>query len=1045
MMSTRNKLKIVAIVPTIILLLLSLYFLYDSYLRVEKAATFSKALNNNSYIEKTLVELGKERGISSIYLATGDRSLLSLLKQQQKKTDAAVDALRGNLQLADSLDTSLYKKMLDALQKLSTIRGHVEKREGDLDALILHSYTDGVASLLLENLQQPSKFTLDAKSTELSTLLGQLYASQEYSGLTRDYVAYYLAKKAPMNAESLTRMNEFFARSMIFDPSTIIDPQVRNEARHLYDSPDARRLREEISTTFARIITKISDGRYDVDAISWFTLSTRQISLLQKLESEFNAQGIEEASHILGHNKQVMIYSSLLVLLAFFILFLGYKLASELAHNIHSLHDTIKDSIRDFAQSEEELKELDDRLERLDLDTSEGVEEAYGLLKNVIEHAKEDRDQAAEENEAKALFLANMSHEIRTPMNGIIGFTELLKNTPLNDEQKEYTSVIEKSSQNLLHIINNVLDISKVESRKVELEHVTFDTFETFDEVVEKSGTSAAERGIELAYFIDPSLASKSKGDPEKLKEALNNILNNAIKFTDHDGKVNVEIVKKGQNARGATLVEFTVSDTGIGMNREQLERIFQPFTHADKDITRKYGGMGLGLSLAKEYIELMGGSLDVESEEGVGSTFRYTVPIEEFSDGKNLFKGAFGNLKLCRFEGESNKTREYLDRYAEYLGFTFIDETRPSELIQQVETNFCSGIFVDYESIPERFRENIDNMDRRRLIVLCRPTAHEIVDELQIPKEHLLFKPLGYLHLVEMLKTFSLPGKQTAAPKTQVPKFPTRFRAKVLVAEDNTINQKLVKNILEGMGLQVEIVPNGAEALEARKKNDYDLVFMDIQMPIMDGVEATHAILDYERNEEKPHVPIVALTANALKGDRERFLAEGMDEYISKPIEMSELIYILNKFLHDRAEAVTTAEEPIEEAKSHTSEKSRKPSPRKRSENAEILIAKSLPFTRRLLGRLLDSLGYDYDIAETAEEVSEALKEQAYNLILTDENMLNDRSLQKLRQNRTITVIFTSKPQQEERFAEIRYIVYSGKLNKENFDHILKKAKGQA
>ena len=1065
-MNIRSKLKIIAIVPAGILLVLSSYFFYNSYLQMERAKAFSDALNNNQYIEKSLVELGKERGISALYLATGKKDLLALLNKQRKKTDATVSALKSHLRTSGStflgsylpvekLDSSLYRKMMTALQKLPETRKAVDARSGSFDDLILKQYSEDMASPLLESLQEPSKFVLSPRLTELSSILGQLYVSQEYTGRTRDYVAYYLEKKSPLDAEKLGRMNRFFSRSTLFDPTLIADRDFRIQAQKIYDTPRAKRLRSDISHTLAQIIQEAPQGNYSIGAIDWFTLATRQILLYQKIEAQFNSQGIQEAEKLLHHNSTVMMISALLVLLALFILFLGYRVASELGHSIHALHDTVKHSIQQFTADKEEYEELNDRLEHLDLETSEGVEEAYAILESLVQHAvdtsSEKKSKNEEKDEAQALFLANMSHEIRTPMNGIIGFTELLKSTPLNDVQKEYTSVIEKSSQNLLRIINNVLDISKVESREVELEHVTFDSHEVFDATIESMGVPAAEKGLDLNCFIDPTISPKLKGDPEKLKKTLTNLIGNAIKFTDRGGEVDVEIQKRGSGKKGSTLLEFAVRDTGLGMSPEQIQKIFQPFSHGDADITRRYGGMGLGLTLAKEYIELMGGELEIESEKGAGSTFRFTVPLEEFPNEGSDFKNAFDNLRLCRVLKAESRLHDYLDRYAQYLGMQFIDVSTPVEIMQNLEEKRCSHALFDYENSPENLRNSIENLERKNLILLCRFNADKELESYGIPSERIVHKPLTYQKLIALLQElaeFDHKEKQ----KTRTIRFPTRFHGKILVAEDNIINQKLVKKILEGLGMDVEVVPNGEQAVEAREKQKYDLIFMDIQMPVMDGVEATHRILDYEKKENKTHVPIVALTANALKGDRERFLSEGMDEYISKPIEMSELIYILNKFLHDRAE-VAPLEEEVEDDLSTTKEKPKTPEegitkhPLEKEENssegAEIVIAKNLPFSRKLLARLLDSLGYDYTVAESPERTEAAVASPLCRILFADESMLSQRLLEELK-SRGITLVFTSEPEAKDRLEGISYRVYEGKMTKENFDKFIKDIKGK-
>ena len=727
-----------------------------------------------------------------------------------------------------------------------------------------------------------------------------------------------------------------------------------------------------------------------------------------------------------------------LALVALVLLTVGYKIARDLGTSMKAFEDTLRRSALEFEGSGDAYEEIMEGLSHVDFDTVEGVRLGYGLLQSLIEQARADRNTALEENEAKSLFLANMSHEIRTPMNGIIGFTELLKSTPLNDEQKEFANIIEKSSQNLLGIINNILDLSKIESKKVEVEHVTFETHQELDNTVDNFGVVAAEKNIELYYYIDPAIAPRLKGDPTKIKEILTNLLNNAVKFTESGGEVRVEIQKLGQQSQGRSLLEFKVQDTGIGMNEAQMKKIFEPFSQGDSTVTRKYGGTGLGLTITKEYIELLGGQLDVESQEGVGSTFSFTLPIEEIPDEEHDYRNFFNSVVFCRYIGEGTEVmNEYLDRYARYFGMRYTDFREASELQQLMNQKKCPALIMDFDRMGSDLREGLEHLPNDDLYLLARVSSRQELEPYGLPKENILYKPLTYGKLMGMLRSVAKHELETQKVST-APKVHTKYAGKVLVVEDNIINQKLVKNILEGLGLDVEIANNGLEAFEMRRSGDYDLIFMDIQMPVMNGIEATHEILEYEEDEEEPHIPIVALTANALKGDRERFLAEGMDEYISKPIEMSELIYILNKFLHDRSRVETGESEASQAAAPGARAATETP----QEPGAEILVAKNLPFSRKLLSKMLDAGGHDYQMASSREEAAQAIQRGGVRLVFADESMLGDDFIQKAREE-DVVVVFTSEPENPNRFSGLKTRVFTGKLNKENIEKLITEIKG--
>jgi len=1049
-MKITNKLKLIGIIPSIVLLMAALYFFYTAYLSYEKAGALKTTLQNNRYLEKALIELGKERGISALYLVSGEKDYLKLLEKQREKADKAVEKLRLNLVTEHktyldifggdirqtNLDTHSYRVMLDQLATLGKIRRSVDTRENEsFNSVILGQYTQKLSEPILKNLRQTERFILTVRLRELSGLLNRLYTSQEFTGITRDFISYYLTKKQPMDAKSITRWNDFNARSLQFDPSLIGDRELKSEIEKIYQTRSAKEISKRIISYYVRILAHSGDGQYGLDPIDWFTVLTKRIIFYEKLSDSLHRKSLDAVEEYLQQRFMIMALSGGLVLLALAFMYIGYLAARDIVTNIKGLENTLKRAAEEFETGGEEYEKIMKGLGQVDFETREGIEKAYTLMESLVNQAKEDRRIAMEESEAKSLFLANMSHEIRTPMNGIIGFTELLKSTPLNDEQKEFANVIEKSSRNLLGIINNILDLSKIESHKVEVEHVSFDTHHELDNTVDNFAVVTAEKEIELLYYIDPSISHSLKGDPTKIKEILTNLLNNAVKFTEKGGEIRVEIQKERTLESGKTLINFSVSDNGIGMSQQQLKKIFKPFAQADTSITRKYGGTGLGLTITKEYIELMGGTLNVQTEEGEGTTFSFSLPLEEVVGDEPDTRNVFNTLHLCRYRGEKeNQLNIYLDRYAEYFGVQFHDFDNPADLQRLLSERHCQSVLIDYEQVPDNIRQILDNVEKERLILIARVTSRGEIGQFGLPNDNILFKPVTHNKLLNLLR--SITKHEMAIKKGgTAPKVHTKYSGEILVVEDNVINQKLVKNILEGLGLNVEIAHNGLEAFEMRRAGNYDLIFMDIQMPVMDGVEATHEILEYEEDEEVPHIPIVALTANALKGDRERFLNEGMDEYISKPIEMSELIYILNKFLHEKARLETETVSPL---KRETSESA----PAEQEGEPEILIAKNMPFSRKLLAKLLENLGYAYLAAGSAEKALEAISAGKCDLVFADESMLNDEFV-SLAKEKGISVVFTSEPENRERLAGLDYRIYQEKMSKENFDNFIKQIRG--
>ncbi|WP_292658845.1 ATP-binding protein [Nitratifractor sp.] len=1059
-MKITQKLKLIGIVPSALLLLASLYFLYLFYLNIEKAGAYRTALENNRYLETALIETDKERGLSLLYLQSGAKAYRQLLEKQRDLTDKALESVTLHLvpqykpvlgflpgvSEAASLDSTRYQKLQSHLQNLDTFRKKVDERHATDVIKFLKDFQQQFDTPILAGLSQITAHTPDFSLASLSHQLNQLYLGEEAVGLNRDLIAGYLVSNKPIKAEALDFWSQHLGETPLLRANLLTDPRLKKAAETLLGTPEASKISQEALALSTAVLSKSAVGNYEIDVTRWFTVQTRQIALYHALAKRFSNLGLERTQRYVGHQYLLMELALLVLLLALIFLTIGYHALRDVQTNLQGLQRSLQKAAEDFAGGGEEYEEIFKEFQGIDFSTREGIEKGYQLFEALIKQARQDRLNAMEENEAKSLFLANMSHEIRTPMNGIIGFTELLKSTDLNDEQREFTKIIEKSSHNLLGIINNILDLSKIESNKVEVEHITFDTHHELDSTVDNFGVITAEKNIELYYFIDPEISPHLKGDPTKLKEILTNLLNNAVKFTEPGGEISVEIQKLSATQGDRSLIEFKVSDTGIGMSETQLKKIFQPFTQADSSITRKYGGTGLGLTITKEYIELMGGKLNVESEEGVGTTFSFTLPIEEVREETEDYRNTFKNITLCRYQGEEvARLNNYLDRYAVYFGMEFIDFTSVEALQEKLVQAKCQAILIDYDRAPKQLRKALDHLPEEELFLIARVTSRNELEQYKLANENILFKPVTFTKILSLLR--SVVSHDTSEQTSgAAPKIHTRYHGKVLVVEDNVINQKLVKNILEGMGLDVEIANNGLEAFEKRRSNDYDLIFMDIQMPVMNGVEATHEILEYEEDEEVPHVPIIALTANALKGDRERFLSEGMDEYISKPIETSELIYILNKFLKDKATVETVSEEPVPptqaapERKEQTATATPAPQPEAITENDEIfLIAKNLPFSRKLLAKLLDSLGYAYQVAHTPQEAQELLERRNVSMIFADEQMLKPSVLEAAKENGTV-IVLTSEPENPKQLEGVDYIVYHEKLTRENFKKFINK-----
>ncbi len=873
------KNKIILKLSTIIVILVLGLVSYDTYLSYQKYNSTQNSTKLSFFLEEVksvLYKMESERIHSAKYLATQKKSDLPKLIETRDEVDLTFKKL--NKFIKQNNEYAIYSQQIKLITAtLNHVREDVEDINGKYRNVFFHTYHNKVFLPFLEILKDVSIAQGSGPKKSYLSMYNKYTELRDNTVLENRGIYFMLLRSEKISDTDIVLWKQIIDKDVLPSFNTLADSKVTSRIKELLS---VQKLNTILSEERNMILSEAEKGNYSVSIIGWQNQINKKMDYFSQVQSLLHTeiQKIEQAS--ISSSKMLMIRDGVVVLLL--LLLLLFLLRLYVIYN----------------KKEKNKQISEDTLEDLELVFNKNQQKE---IKRLIENGKVDHiykfliQAIKDSNQTKDLFLANMSHEIRTPLNGIVGFTNLLKETDDKEEQAEFISVIEKSSANLLTIVNDILDLSKIKAQKIELENIEFDPIDSFEAAIESYAAKAAAENIDFNVFLDPDLPTLLMGDPTKISQIIVNLVSNAVKFTSKNGEVNVRIEKFSENTNEVE-VQFEVSDTGIGITKEQKENIFKAFSQADVSTSRKYGGTGLGLSISGKFVERMGGKLNIWSVKDEGSSFYFTLKLikPEGSRKREVVDMSSYSVGILNPHiDEEYYINKNLEAYIAYTGAKIKHYTDESLLALKDSSKLPDILFIDH-----KFRYRGDDIKPfldfdTKIVVMSTGDQKRNLNRYKSHIDKILYKPINFT------KTLKILSNQEDISETK--KKITFENVHILVAEDNLINQKLVLNVLNRLGVEVSIVNNGQEALEHCMRNKYDMIFMDIQMPVMGGMEATGNILNYERQSNKKHTPIVALTANALAGDREKYIGAGMDAYLSKPIQIEELNVLLEEYFEDR------------------------------------------------------------------------------------------------------------------------------------------------
>lgn len=988
--SMTNIFRIISTTPLLFLFVFSSIYIYNSfnnYKNIENSEAKFKTAQNLLLVSK---ELNAERSINTSYIQKDNKINKEDMLNQQNKTDLAIKHFLKQYSLQDT-DEGL-EEIKKQLVNISFIRNKIDNFDYKIDDLFFDYYFN-VNKAIEKEMENLKDYSITPKGAILLDIYAELYKEENLLSLERDYVARFLMVSRPMKDNELKIWLKMFNKER---PPQFYIPDNRLSAKinSILSSADTIDLYTTTHNFASAIIRESYIGRYSVDTQKWHEIMNKKLLLNSDIINLVDEKIISSINEFKNKCLLNLLISSVIWLLSVLFLILAYKIRIKIKISLKKLDD-----ILNIIKSEN--KDI-----KLDLDSNEGLQKAYEVIENALDQMQYKESKNPDAIKSKSIFLSHISHDLRTPLNGIIGFIELLKTSKLSEKDNEIIDIIQRSSNDLLKTINNLLNISRIENDEIILQPNDFIPVNEFENVIEIYAQKAREKNIDFNAFIDPELSYKINGDIEKLNDSLANLISGAINFANKNRKIIVKITKFEQTDYYTTII-FSIKDNGTNIEALKQGNIFDDFISLKNNAKNAYSGIELGLSIADKYINMMGAEVETKSLPNGGGEFNFSIKFENI-EKKPAHKSEFNNVKIAVLTNDrANIYNSFIRKYLEYLGVNVTFFTNSSQV-------------GDFDIVLLRLKDYAIPLDLKdKKLIVSVPNKRLAQGSMSLKKSATICEPVT---LSKMINAINLLTKDEEDEEKSFKDI--KFNADILIAGEQS--KKAILDILSNI-CNVKIVENGEQAVLEAKNNDYDLIFMDINMPVMNGILATTKIREHEKDIGK-HTHIIAMANYDVKVNRTNLADDIFDAFLVKPTNKSDVINTLNNFIPDKM-ITNILVSPIQ---------SYKKIPTNYNIEAfnlrDVLLFKKSSIENKIFSSVISGFYQNIDVVNSFEEFKEKLEFSPYKLILIDHKIPNfneNEVYQMINQAKqkhhidTITILFvdpntTLKDDLRDKFDEI-------------------------